>query len=46
MKKEDVEYSQEWYNDLLWRSCPEWRKEQLRKEKAEAESRGVVFYET
>ena len=28
-------YSQEWYNELLWKITPEWRKEQLLEEKRE-----------
>lgn len=33
----DTKFTQEWYNDLLWKNTPQWRKDQLIHEKEQEE---------
>ena len=35
--RKDIRFTQEWYNDLMWKSLPQWRKDQLIAEREEEE---------
>lgn len=33
--RKDISYTQEWYSELMWKSLPQWRKDQLIAEREE-----------
>lgn len=35
--RKDIRFTQEWYNELTWKSLPQWRKDQLIAEREEEE---------